>query len=327
MLAVVALFPHPFCTRKLDATECVFEKQSRRFALSHFVGGRRCVRSVAGSLTHRHVRCSEVLDVEPRNMLGPFYSAAQSGSLQKHESFASRAPLPALNGRPLDCTMPCETRWQDDRSLFTGVVHGGGSAHDGQDADLRVAGWELANTAGGQPVSVSKTLPYFIQDVDGFLRIALAPAQYVTDSSFAEQGVNQHGWKATEASTSAVARRLARGRCLGDSLSVRKIKAHTDPRRYARALSLLRTRLVMTWLMLLASWWFWSTVPREAFERRGTRPTWPSHAWLTGSRVVALRGSDGTILTCGYLGWSSICWTTRACATLAPAAASTSDHS
>ena len=221
-------FPHPFCTRKLDATECVFEKQSRRFALSHFVGGRRCVRSVAGSLTHRHVRCSEVLDVEPRNMLGPFYSAAQSGSLQKHESFASRAPLPALNGRPLDCTMPCETRWQDDRSLFTGVVHGGGSAHDGQDADLRVAGWELANTAGGQPVSVSGTLPYFIQDVDGFLRIARAPAQYVTDSSFAEQGVNQHGWKATEASMSAVGGPVA-CRCLGDSLSVRKIKAHTAP--------------------------------------------------------------------------------------------------
>ena len=86
--------------------------------------------------------------------------------------------------------MPCETRWQDDRSLFTGVVHGGGSAHDGQDADLRVAGWELANTAGGQPVSVSGTLPYLIQDVDGFLRIARAPAQYVTGSSFAEQGVN-----------------------------------------------------------------------------------------------------------------------------------------
>ena len=30
-----------------------------------------------------------------------------------------------------------------------------------------------------------------------------APAQYVTDSSFVEQGVNQRGRKATQASTSA----------------------------------------------------------------------------------------------------------------------------
>ena len=54
--------------------------------------------------------------------------------------------------------------------------------------------------------------------------------------------------------------------------------------------------------MLLASWWFRSTVPREAFERRGTRPTWPSHAWLTGSRILVLRGSDGTLTTFGFLG-------------------------
>ena len=36
-----------------------------------------------------------------------------------------------------------------------------------------------------------------------FLRIAHAPAQYATDSSFVEHGVNQRGRKATEASTSA----------------------------------------------------------------------------------------------------------------------------
>ena len=39
---------------------------------------RRYVRSVAAktvSLTHRHIRCSEVPDVEPSNKLGPFFSA------------------------------------------------------------------------------------------------------------------------------------------------------------------------------------------------------------------------------------------------------------
>ena len=100
--------------------------------------------------------------------------------------------------------MPYETRWTGDRSLFTGVVNGDGSAYEGQDADLCVAGWGLvANADAGQPVTVSGTLPFLIQDVDGaelfglfmFLRIAHAPAQYVTDSSFVEQGVNQRGRK------------------------------------------------------------------------------------------------------------------------------------
>ena len=57
------------------------------------------------------------------------------------------------------------------------------------------------------------------------LRIAHALAQYVTDRSFVEQGVNQRGRKAAEASTSAWAD-LWR---LGDTLSVRKVKAHTTP--------------------------------------------------------------------------------------------------
>ena len=112
--------------------------------------------------------------------------------------------------------MPYETRWTGDRSLFTRVVYGDGSAHEGQDADLCVAGWGLvANADTGQPVTVSGTLPSLIQDVDGaevfglfmFLRIAHAPAQYVTDSSFVEQGANQRGRKAPRP------QRLVRDRC------------------------------------------------------------------------------------------------------------------
>ena len=68
------------------------------------------------------------------------------------------------------------------------------------------------------------------------LRIAHAPAQYVTGRSFVEQGVNQRGRKATEASTSAWADLWRDVWCesdawegLGDTLSVRKVKAHTAP--------------------------------------------------------------------------------------------------
>ena len=107
-----------------------------------------------------------------------------------------------------------------------------------------MAGWDLvANAGAGQPVTVSGTLPFLIQDVDGaelfglfmLLRIAHALAQYVT-GSFVEQGVNQRGRKATEASTSAWADLWRDVWCeidawegLGDTLSVRKVKAHTAP--------------------------------------------------------------------------------------------------
>ena len=182
-----------------------------RVALHEGYEGALCG-SEEGSLIHRHFRCSEVQDGEPSNMLGPFHVAAQSGALWKHESFAARALQPALRGRPAGYTVPYETGWTGDRSVFTGVVCGDGSAYEGQDADLYLAGWGLvANTSIGQPVTVSGTLPFLIQDVDGaelfglfmFLRIARAPAQHVTDSSFVEQGVDQRGRSATEASTSA----------------------------------------------------------------------------------------------------------------------------
>ena len=46
--------------------------------------------------------------------------------------------------------------------------------YEGQDPELRVAVWELvANTAIEQPISVSGTLPYLIQDVDGAELFAL----------------------------------------------------------------------------------------------------------------------------------------------------------
>ena len=51
-------------------------------------GGRTGTRRVSCS-AHRHMRCSEVPGGEPRNMPGPFFTAAQSGSLWKHGSFAS----------------------------------------------------------------------------------------------------------------------------------------------------------------------------------------------------------------------------------------------
>ena len=135
--------------------------------------------------------------------------------------------------------MPYETRWQGDRSLITGVVYGDGSVYEGQDAELCVAGWGLVANAGTEnPVTVSGTLPY----LDGaelfgffmFLRVARAPAQYVTDSSFVEEGVNKRGRAATVASAAAWAdlwrdvwREIDAWGGLGDNLSVRKVKAHT----------------------------------------------------------------------------------------------------
>ena len=67
-----------------------------------------------------------------------------------------------------------------------------------------------------------------------FLRVARAPAQHVTDSSFVEEGVNKRGRAATVASASAWAdlwgdvwREIDAWGGLGDNLSVRKVKAHT----------------------------------------------------------------------------------------------------
>ena len=196
-----------------------------------------------GSLAHRHFRCAGAPGDEASSIPSPFRSAAESGKLWEHESFASRGLLPVLRGRPPGYTVPYEARWQGDRNTFTGVKNGDGSAYEGQDAEICVAGWMLVANAGtANPTTVSGTLPYLIQDVDGaelfgffmFLRFARAPAQYVTDSSFVEDGVNKRGRASTVASTAAWAdlwrdvwREIDAWGGLGDSLSVRKVKAHT----------------------------------------------------------------------------------------------------
>ena len=113
-----------------------------------------------GSLAHRHFRCPGAPDDEPCSIPGPFRSAAESGRLWEHESFASRGLLPALPGRPAGYTVPYETRWQGDRGTITGTVYGDGSAHEGQDVELCIAGWGLVANAGtANPTMVSGTLP------------------------------------------------------------------------------------------------------------------------------------------------------------------------
>ena len=112
-----------------------------------------------------------------------------------------------------------------------------------QDADLCVARWGLvANTGAGQPVSVSKTLPFFIQDADGAMLLA-------SSCSFVSRTRRRSTARTAVLSSKALtnageqptrpARRHGRtcgvtfggklmlGRGLGDNLSARKVKAHT----------------------------------------------------------------------------------------------------
>ena len=132
----------------------------------------------------------------------------------------------------------------------------------------------MAKTVAEQPVSVSGTLPYLIQDVDGaelfallmFLRIAFAPAQYVTDSSFVEQGVNQRGRKATEASTSAWAdlwrdvwREIDECGGLGD-----KVKAHTAPEAARAGVISAEDRVGNDLADAPCKLVVWNTAPRDA---------------------------------------------------------------
>ena len=218
-----------------------------------------------GSLTHRHVRCSEVLDVELRNMPGPFYSADQPGILWKHESFASRALLPSAQGASLclakragKVTAACS------RELSTEMAQP--TRDKTLTSALRV--WGMQQTQ--QPSSPSR----FLERCRTSSKMSTgqssspsprAPAQYVTDSSFVEQSVNQRGRKATE-----------RGRTCGGTFGAKsmlgkawataspcvRLRRTPLPRRYARVLSLLTTGLVMAWPIRIASWWFSSTVPR-----------------------------------------------------------------
>ena len=88
--------------------------QLRKYRAARSLSPLRGLCGSEGSLTHRHAH---------------------------YESFTSRALPPALKVLPPGHAVLCETRWQRDRSLLTGVVFGGGSAHEGQDADLCVAVW------------------------------------------------------------------------------------------------------------------------------------------------------------------------------------------
>ena len=52
---------------------------------------------------------------------------------------------------------------------------------------------------------------------------------------------------------------------------------------------------------MLASWWFCNVVHRPTSARRGTRPTWPSPAWLIVLRVLVLRDSVWAKKRAGFL--------------------------
>ena len=97
--------------------------------------------------THRHFSCSEVQDVAPCNIPGPFTRPRTQESCGIHESSAARALLPGLSGRPPEYTVPLEIRQLGDSSLITGVVHGDGSACEEQDAEMSVVGLGPAASA------------------------------------------------------------------------------------------------------------------------------------------------------------------------------------
>ena len=112
-------------------------------------------------------------------------------------------------------------------------------------------------------------------------------------AAFVEQGVNQRGRKATEASTSAWADLWRNVWCeidawggLGDTLSVRKVKAHTTPEAVLAGVITADDRAGNDLADAACKLVVFGTS-----GRRGFRPTWPSHAWLIGSRALVLRES------------------------------------
>ena len=101
-------------------------------------------------------------------------------------------------------------------------------------------------------------------------RIAHAPAQYVTDSSFVEQRGNQRGRKATEASTSAwadlwrdVCSEIDAWRGLGDTLLVRKVIAHTTLEAVLAGVITADDRAGNDLADAACKLVFWNTVPRR----------------------------------------------------------------
>ena len=104
--------------------------------------------------------------VSQATCLAPFHLGAPIGQVVGARVFRIRsAAASSQRANTRVHSALCETRWEGDRSLFTGVVHGDGQSFEGYDADLCVAGWRLV--ANACAVSVSGTLLFLIQDVDG----------------------------------------------------------------------------------------------------------------------------------------------------------------
>ena len=104
-----------------------------------------------------------------------------------------------VGGRPPGYRVPFEIRWRGDRYFVTAVVY----EHD---PDLCVFGWWLVANGGACLSLRNDALPRVGFRVDRtelfglfmFLRIARAPAQDVTDSSFVEQVANQRATSGAE---------------------------------------------------------------------------------------------------------------------------------
>ena len=276
--------------------------------------------SEESSLIHRHFRCSDVQNGEASNMLGHFHAAAESGALWTHESFATRALLPAL--KRATARVHRALRNVMDKSTAVCSLESSTAIARPTRAMTRTCAWQVGvwwrTRALGQPVTVSGTLPFLIQDVDGaellgllmFLRIARAPAQHVTDSSFVEQGVNQRGRSATVASTSAWADlwrdvwcEIDAWRGLGDNLAVRKVKAQTTPEAVLAGIITADDRagndLAGAACKLVV---FEAPRPAEHSRREALSHLLPSRAWRTGLRASVLRDSVWTSTRLGCLG-------------------------
>ena len=152
------------------------------------------------------LRCSDVQDGEPSNMLGSFHAAAQSDCGNTSRLERARCYQPSKGDR--QTTPPNETRWTGDRRLFTGVVYGDGSAFEVETwtcawqfgVRWRTRHWTARHRVWNAAVPHSRCRwGRALRAVCSCSCALRVPAQCVTDSSFVEQGVNQRGRKATVA--------------------------------------------------------------------------------------------------------------------------------
>ena len=93
-----------------------------------------------------------------------------------------------------------------------------------------------------------------------------------------------------------MARRLARNRCgVGDSLSVCKVKALTSPVAVLAGVITADDRAGDDLADAACKLVVLEHLAPPSVRRRGTRPPWPSHAWLTGLRALVLQDSAETL--------------------------------